>query len=605
MSGSDDRSYQNCPVTENGQGVFCITVKGLDCDKSWLKRQESWSVGADVPGVKVAKLMPLKGATYMKVTYLTYNATHKRLEAQGSAELHVSRSDNTSTVSVNLHDARTGIPKERTIVLYGIKFVTKGHSELVQKNAQARYAAVNSDAFTRSLATVEKAMMNTTSNFVHWYASDICGVAIHRADRGQPSINAFRGSDRCAVRKWWKAAVDLVVCMFCAKVRITKFSNDELDAIGMAAIAVLVGPYTIPDDRVDSRNTKWATYNENGDCDKDALTAAAIYTMLRFPLDPKTNRMFADCDVGNRILAHWEQTRGAAVMCHITATQETALGQAKDPEMQGLTCGGPSTEMGHCIWGVLPLIQHVTDSVDVDETKLITAFTEMSNPKTPKLRVLMGEATRPTTPHPNCIAKGPTPAEWETQFKEFYPNLKYGTPNEGGWGEIKLLDSTQYPQLMQVYTAAGCCYPTPKKGGRFPSVCEVFWDNSKIKMKPMSQLLNSAMGEPAAGEPDMWNEGTKIEPRNERQDIGDITLKPCLLATVDKEARLCNPRQHAFQQEGSGYNAGDVITIGAATFGVFKKNTEGGFEPTNLTLDPFIGQDHCALKIEPELLIAK
>lgn len=167
------------------------------------------------------------------------------------------------------------------------------------------------------------------------------------------------------------------------------------------------------------------------------IVAAAIYTMLRFPLDPTTNRVFADCDVGNRILAHWKQTRGAAVMCHITATQETALGQAKDPEMQGLTCGGPSTEMGHCIWGVLPLIRGVTDSVDVDETNLITAFTEMSNPETPKLRVLMGEATRPTTPHPNCIAGGPTPAGWKTQFKRFYPNLKYGTPNEGGWGEIK------------------------------------------------------------------------------------------------------------------------------------------------------------------------
>ena len=156
---------------------------------------------------------------------------------------------------------------------------------------------------------------------------------------------------------------------------------------------------------------------------------------------------------------------------------------------------------------------------------------------------------------------------------------------------------------MQVYTAAGCCYPTPKKDGRFPSVCEVFWDNSKINMNPMSKLLNSAM-EKIAGEPNTWTEGTKIDPRNERQDIGDITLKPCLLATVDKEARLCNPRQHAFQQ-GSSYNADDVITIGAATFGVFKKNTEGGFESTNLTLVPFIGQDHCALKIEPELLIAK
>jgi len=600
MSGSVDGSFQNCPVTEDGQGVFCITVQGPDYDKSRLELQAALTFGAVVPGVKVAKFMPPEGATYMKVTYLTYNATHKRLEAQGSAELHVSRSD-ASSVSVNLHDARTGIPTKRAIVLYGIKFVTEGHSELVQQNAQARYDALNSDAFTRSLATVEKAMMNTTSNFVHWYASDICGVAIHRADRGQPSINAFRGSDRCAVRKWWKAAVDLVVCMFCAKVRLTDFSNDELDAIGMAAIAVLVGPYTIPDDRVDSRNTKWATYNENGDCDKDALTAAAIYTMLRFPLDPKTNHLFADCEVGNRILEHWKQTRGAAVMCHITATQETALGQANDPKMQGLTCG---PEMGHCIWGVLPLIRGVTDSVDVDEPNLITAFTEMSNPETPKLRVLMGEATRPTTPHPNCIAKGPTPAEWEGQFKGFYPNLKYGTPNEGGWGEIKLLDSTQYPQLMQVYTAAGCCYPTPKKGGRFPSVCEVFWDNSKINMNPMSQLLNSAM-EKIAGEPDMWTKGTKIDPRNERQDIGDITLKPCLLATVDKEARLCNPRQHAFQQEGSGYNANDVITIGAATFGVFKKNTEGGFKPTNLTLVPFIGQDHCALKIDSELLIAK
>ena len=58
-------------------------------------------------------------------------------------------------------------------------------------------------------------------------------------------------------------------------------SKRDVDCIGMSAITLLIGPYTIPEDAIDGRNTKWASYNENGDCDKDALTAAAVLGGVR------------------------------------------------------------------------------------------------------------------------------------------------------------------------------------------------------------------------------------------------------------------------------------------------------------------------------------
>lgn len=512
---------------------------------------------------------------YVKIAHLKFNASTKRLESKGTVEVNAVV-DGTLAGSVpkefNLHHPVTGVLEGNTIDVVGLSPINDNvHAKTVQKNAKERFDALNLSEFTQALAMREFRTLGKTSNFIHWFLSDNCGSAIHRATYGQPAINSFLGSNPTTIKLWWKSAVTFAELLFTN--RSSVYSDAEMDALGISAITLLVGPYTIPEDKIDGRNTKFASFNENGDCDKDALTAAAIYTMLRFG----TPRDF-DCGhvVANNILLHWKRTRGAAIMCHVQASAKTALGQEGNKTIQGLTCGLPPP-MGHCIWGILPKLgvgtsddEDVSCKLTITEIELKHIFNAIK--QNDVLHIALGEATRPTTPNPNVIAKEADSENWKRIFCKNYSNLKYGTPNSGGWGEIKLLDDTQYPHLMQIYTAGGCCFAdTTGTEKQFPSVCSVFRGDQNINIEPMSALFEKENTQPFLkryNDEPLWNSGTVFDPHKERQDIAEITIKPDIVTEIDIDARLCNPRQKMFQDN---YHSPIVITLGAATFGVFKK----------------------------------
>lgn len=556
MQSSVDGSFQNCPVTQNGKELFCVTVLGGDVDRSVLVQASSRQT-LDFDTV-LKKNKSVSDNCTAKISLLRFNSSTQRLETKGSAELDLYVNKAGSAIKEQLHHPDTGKYTGIEVTITNVLFCDPSHGKMVQANAKRRSDILNASSFGTALGMKESRMLSKPSNFIHWYLSLMCGTAIHRTIEGQPFINAFLGSTESAVKQWWDSATTLAEKMFCQKKRSGEYSGNELDSIGMSAITLLVGPYTIPQDAIDGRNTKWASYNENGDCDKDALTAAAIYTMLRFgPNIVCRNKL------GTKILNHWKDTRGAAVMCHVTASAETALGQAANADMQEPTCS--IKEMGHCIWGVLPKISDELCKLRITETELVDIFEQMKT--TRDKYILFGEATRPTTANPLIVAKGSSKEGWKAQFNSEFPNLKYGSPDEGGWGEIKLLDSTQYPHLMQIYTADACCY-TKTSQAKFPSVCDVFSGKEGVEICPMSTLFRGESELAAYFDKDVWNNGTRFDPHKERQDIKEITLKSMLVNDIDKDARLCNPRRKTFR---TNYISEQVITVGAATFGVFKR----------------------------------
>jgi len=555
MSGNDVATFQNCPVTTHGSGVFCVTVLGPSdgVDQSVLiPAPDSPKLNFDdvvkkLPGCFVDQTT----RWYAKVTYLAYNTKTNRLETNGSVELHAKHGKSASDVKLHLHHPTTGaLMTGVTPVASGIVEIDQAHTDAVQQNAEQRYEIVNSPKFTNELAMNERRNAKRLSNFIHWFITGLCDTAIHIVIYGQPSINAFLGSKKKTMHDWWRSATMLAEVLFVSPGSKKVYSDAELQSLGVSAIALLVGPYTIPPDAIDGRNTKWATYNENGDCDKDALTAAAIYTMLRCSADD------FDCGhlLGNRIVSHWKQCWGAAVMMHVTATSETALGQDSAPEghRQRITCG---PEMGHCIWGVLPQATGGIINPTMSGEDLAKAYKNVQDTK--DAYILLGEATRPTTANPFVVAQT---ADGAGMFRDHYPNLKYGAPGAGGWGEIKLLDETQYPHLMQMYTAGGCCF-FKASGEGFPSVCEALRGNKSVELEDMTTLLPP---EGLKTKDSVWKKGTKFEPHRERQDISEITFQNDFVAEIPVNARLCNPRNTTFKQMTNP----NVITIGAAKFGV-------------------------------------
>ena len=585
MQSSVDGNLQNCPVTKNGRGVFCVTVlraASNEKDQSVLVEGTHTKV-LDFQTVLKKLKLDENGSYVFKASWLEFNASTARLETKGSVEVDASVAQGNVLSDLKLHHPVTGEFTGVNVSVKGVEFKNEGHTLDVQKNAKRRAEIMNSGSFGRALAQREMRTLRVLSNFIHWYLSLMCGTAVHRVIEGQPFINAFLDSDPQTAGQWWDSAMSLAEKLFCKR-NAKDYSKNELDSIGMSAITLLVGPYTIPQDAIDGRNTKWASYNENGDCDKDALTAAAIYTMLRFG---RSIEEFCSNPLGKKILRWWKESRGAAIMCHVTASAETALGQtgSQDP-----TCG---PEMGHCIWGVLPNMKE-TCNLRMTEKDIASVFEKMKNDEKPKF-VLFGEATRPTTANPLIVAQGASSAEWKEQFEIKYPNLRYGNPNMGGWGEIKLLDSTQYPHVMQIYTAGGCCF-TKTIGTTFPKVCDVFAARPNVELGAMSSLFSGSPELEEYHKSDVWKEGTRFDPHNERQDIKEITHKSVLVTGIDEGARLCNPRRQTFKDR---YTSDQVITVGAATFGVFKKKGKNFVDPHISTVlqqqKQRVGRDHTLL----------
>lgn len=326
--------------------------------------------------------------------------------------------------------------------------------------------------------------LNNGFSMIHWYMFAQCGTGIYSTMYGQPSLGSFVGTID-TIAEWWNVAVELS-CVLHLRDSQAAWSWFMLDAVGCAALAVLVGPYTRVPDVFDSRNTKWATFNRNGDCDKDALTGGAVFTMLMRAMASAADRAALQQKLNKNamaILDHWYKYRGEPVIMHVLAHPSTATGEAVDPN-----CTDPP--MGHCVLGLLPkvykieanyYVQYVTPQLKPVLRRFDSNFENGQDEYNPlglglgldggavvqvtlkqavKMgAIVLGEMTVPSTPYSGVDH---TNVAYTSVFRAFGSG-----PGTGG---LLLFTPGHYAHGLQIYSQNQTVVVKPTASGVFPSV---------------------------------------------------------------------------------------------------------------------------------------
>lgn len=322
--------------------------------------------------------------------------------------------------------------------------------------------------------------LNSGFSMIHWYMFAQCGTGIYSTMYGQPSLGSFVGTID-TIAEWWNVAVELS-CVFHLRDSQAAWSWFVKDAVGCAALALLVGPYTRVPDLFDSRNTKWATFNRTGDCDKDSLTAGSMFTMFMRAMASVADRAALRRKLNKHamaILDHWYKYRGEAVIMHVLAHPSTATGEAVDPN-----CTDPP--MGHCVLGLLPkvykvksnyYVQYVTPQLKPvlrrfdsnfehgqDEFNLAaidggTAVQVTLEQAVKMGAIVLGEMTVPSTPYSGVDH---TNVAYTSMFRAFGSG-----PGTGG---LLLFTPGHYAHGLQIYSQTQTVVVKPTASGSFPSV---------------------------------------------------------------------------------------------------------------------------------------
>mgnify|MGYP006115255111 FL=1 len=340
---------------------------------------------------------------------------------------------------------------------------------------------------TAYMAERLQCVFNDGFNMIHWYMFAQCGTGIYSALHGQPSLGSFVGNVSTIVN-WWNVAVEMACAFYLRDVPL-EWSHFMLDAVGCGALALLVGPYTLVSDIFDSRNTKWASFFIQGDCDKDALTGGAIFTMLMNAMASVDDRAALERDLTGSamaILVHWFKYRSKPIIMHVLAHPSTATGEAVDPD-------STDPPKGHCVLGVLPkvykdaddkyYVQYVTPQLrpvlrrfnsnfehEADETDMTVIdnkehveHVEVDLEHAIKMgAIILGEMTVPTTPYSGVDH---THVAYTSVFRAF----GFGP----GIGGLLLFTPGHYVQGLQIYSQSQTVVVQPAANGIFPSVDEI------------------------------------------------------------------------------------------------------------------------------------
>lgn len=478
---------------------------------------------------------------YLAITKEVFNHNHDRLEVVGTAQVKVTRKNVDGCVNIELFDGDNGTDVGSSFNLIGAA-VDDTFYTAVKNYACTFAAAATSKTFAHRLSLWEYAHIKMITDLAHWFQTDSTGV-IRSTVHGIEDIDTFALSVSL-IDDWWSTSVKIVQTWH-PDVNVSN-RGLYLDAIGMAALCIATGPYTTVEDRRDTRNDQFDSFFDRGDCDKNAISGAALFTlMMKMTASDITHINSA---LAHDIIVHWQQTRGEAIILHLKTDTKTALGES----------GGavdPSSWYGHC-------------------TLMITE--KDWAPNKPLTQSLFGEMTRATAPHiPRSFRKQCT---FEQIYYKNYNKLNTGTAQQiAGQGEIKVLDPNIYPMVAQFLTSTACyIFKAQGKDKVFPSLKDIMtkdWPYVQLTQVPKSKTMP----------PNMVCKSIK--------DLAQI-MKPRRNSSEYIEGfRLINPKSE-------GYVSQVECRYGPIAYGLVQRDTAGNWHapPEHLTKQPTaIGCDHCQL----------
>ena len=533
-----------------------------------------------------------------------YVPAHFRWESVGTAETLLEQRDfcTTSTLCTfklqNNFDG--GICTNVGLAVVGIPIHDPTYADSIQHQATVQHAAVTALAGKIVLSKIEQDL-GVFTNYIHWSKHDIAGTGLTSTHHGQPSMGAYVGSS-AIIAQWWNSAVDLSL-----KVHLTRVVGPNLqsagfflDTIGVAALALLTGPYTLATDTSDSRNNKFATYNTNGDCDKDALSGAAFYTLLQRSDETEVAAMLTD--QARMIYVHWKAYRGKAIMAHVSANVAIAKGRSRTSTM---AANKEEDLVGHSIAGILPAVRtdgvrlyvynvnnlgeaefvsydksaaDAIDSHNGSDVRLVgtravgitpATFLKLTR-VTVSLRVamligkiLLCEMTIPSVPFVNIYS-------WPSRFTGiFRPHLHHTV----GWNGLNEFDADQYPHIMQVYSLDETIVIKTVMG-KFPSVATVFSNGAlscDVDTDTPFHLESNPVVHPL-----------RVDERFERQNIELITPTASLNpAPYTVDGKWEDVRLMHVGTENMTFKPTSLLTVGPSTYSVQSViNTNGNLSAT-------------------------
>ena len=498
-------------------------------------------------------LKPGKDGIAIRIAYWKYNAAEKRLNSVGTAEVLVTGLHEMMTQYITLHTVATGKVTDTRFKLHGVA-LDVSHATCVREYAVRSCSMVNNTAFLDELAEWEMSNVGEVSNYMHWYTIDACATSVHNTADGQPCIDAYCGTEG-TIARWWNEAIALASAIMLKppvpSVDVT-LSELELDALGVSALFMLVGPYTATVDAIDTRNTKWASYHGTGDCDKDALTGCALYTLIVGSTD-SVKKMLSER--AKAVVEQWQKYRGQAIMAHVNIT----------PQGPHRLASVGASPLGHSIMGIL--------SKAAAARPLETALQVDNN-------ILFAEMTGLVTPHVKIAGKSPC--------EDDYPNIRFDGDERGGYGGMILFNAAQYPKIFQVYSSTECVNIELAEHAHRPSVSDTFSSNTAAHaMPPLSQVLGVAKKEGI----DAATAPSRVRRTDELQLIDIITPDTSTTFKVGADVssyRLCNPRGSTFTTLTRDMSdpSTAIYCVGPSKFGVLKYDSDGRPTPATVVKVP-------------------
>jgi hypothetical protein len=480
---------------------------------------------------------------YLALSQEKFNVDHDRLEVQGTAQIKITSKQDGNTFKIELFDGDNGVNVNQHVFFRGAETDNGRFYADVQRYAKAFSQKAMSDKFARLLTLWEYEHVGMITNLAHWYQLKSTGI-IKSTLHGIEDIDAF-ALPVFLIDYWWGGAVRIVQQWHPATPDYD--APAYIDAIGMAALCVAVGPYTTVPDKRDTRNDQFDSWFDRGDCDKNAISGAALYTML-IKMTAADTKKISNL-LARAIITQWKKTRGEAIILHLKTDTDTAHGKTA-----GKT-GDPSAWAGHC-------------------TMMITE--KGWTPGKPLCKSLFGEMTRATAPHVL------SPALSHCTFEQAYSRLARSVnaptfQSIAGQGEIKVLNTDIYPEVAQFLTSKACfimCY----KNSKFPSLRDIMtqeWAYAKMTLAPKGCKV------PA----NMITRSTKnlsqIITRDHRAD-------KLLDNMIKNKYRIINPK-------ADSYTSQFTCKCGPVTYGFVRHDLDGTwhFPPENILLQDITAYDHC------------